>query len=95
MLYSPEIKRFLGRNHAGLKKPKKKKLLGAEARGFGGFWIFAGEEVALAVRAELGSAGLLGWRQRWCPHQRRRWPKAACSEARSLKRGKGAKCCIL
>ena len=70
MLHSPDIKRFLGRNYAGLKKPLKKKLLGGEARGFGGFCIFAGEEVALAVSAELGSAGLLSWRQRWCPHQR-------------------------
>ena len=95
MLHSPEIKRFLGRNYAGLKKPIKKKLLGGEARGFGGFCIFAGEEVALAARAELGSAGLLSWRQRWCRHQRRRCPKAACSEARNLKKGKVAIRCIL
>jgi hypothetical protein len=58
-LHSPDIKSFLRRNHAGLKKPIKKKFFGGEARGFGGFCIFAGEEVALAVHAELGSAGLL------------------------------------
>ena len=92
-MHSPDIKRFLGRNYAGLKKPIKKKFLGGEARGFGGFCSFAGEEVALAVRAELGSAGLLSWRQRWCPHQRRRWVKASCSEACNLKRGKVAKWC--
>ena len=94
-MHSPDIKRFLGRNYAGLKKPMKKRFLGGEARGFGGFCIFAGEEVALAVRAELGFAFLLSWRQRWCPHQRRRWPKAASSEARNLKRGEVAKLCIL
>ena len=95
MVHSPDIKRFLGRNYAGLKKPIKKKFLGGEARGFGGFCIFAGEEVAMPVRAELGSAGLLSWHQRWCPREGRWWPKAACSETRNLKRGKVAKRCIL
>ena len=94
-MHSPDIKRFLGRNYAGLKKPMKKKFLGGEARGLAGFCIFAGEEVAMAVRAELGSADLLSWRQRWCPRERRRRPKAACSETRNLKRGKVAKRCIL
>ena len=54
-----------------------------------------GERIAMAVRAELGSAGLLSWHQRWCPRERRWWPKAACSETRNLKRGKVAKRCIL
>ena len=57
--------------------------------------LLAAAEVALAVCAELGSAGLLSWHQCWCPHQSRRLPKAACPDVDKVKTGRVAKRCIL